>query len=68
MSDELAGRNRNYYKSGRGIPSPVLVKRFYGQADADVLAKEILMLTKMNWNSGDTPLMRICRCSLMLKR
>ena len=54
MSDELAGRNRNYYKSGRGIPSPVLVKRFYGQADADVLAKEILMLTKMNWNSGDS--------------
>ena len=54
MSDELSGRNRNYYKSGRGIPSPVLVKRFYGQADADVLAKEILMLTKMNWNSGDS--------------
>lgn len=43
-----------YVKSGRGIPSPVLVKRFYGQADADVLAKEILMLTKMNWNSGDS--------------
>ena len=54
MSDELAGKNRNYYKSGRGIPTPVLVKRFYGQADADVLAKEILMLTKMNWNSGDS--------------
>ena len=54
MSDELAGRNRNYYKSGRGIPSPVLVKRFYGEADADVLAREILMLTKMNWNSGDS--------------
>lgn len=54
ISDELAGKNRNYYKSGRGIPSPILVKRFYGQADADILAKEILMLTKMNWNSGDS--------------
>ena len=54
MSDELAGKERNYYKSGRGIPSPILVKRFYGQADAHVLAKEILMLTKMNWNSGDS--------------
>ena len=54
MSDELAGKSRNYYKGGRGIPSPILVKRFYGQADADTLAKEILMLTKMNWNSGDS--------------
>ena len=46
-------RYNTYYKSGRGIPVPVLVKRFYGKASGDILVKEILMLTKMNWNSGD---------------
>lgn len=51
--DELAGRNRNYYKGGRGIPSPLLVKRFLGKASVNDLVNEILMLTKMNWNSGD---------------
>jgi hypothetical protein len=43
----------NYYKGGRGIPAPLLIKRFYGKASGDTLAKEILMLSKMNWNSGD---------------
>lgn len=50
------GRNckyNSYYKGSRGIPIPVLVKRFYGKASGDILVKEILMLTKMNWNSGD---------------
>ena len=50
---ELAG-TRNYYKGGRGIPTPLLVKRFAGSASGDILAREILMLTKMNWNSGDS--------------
>lgn len=45
---------KNYYKGGRGIPSPLLIKRYYGKASGDVLAQEILMLTKMNWNSGDS--------------
>lgn len=51
--DELAGRNMNYYKNGRGIPSPLLVRRFMGKSTAEELVNEILMLTKMNWNSGD---------------
>lgn len=51
--DELAGRNMNYYKGGRGIPAPLLVKRFMGKSTAKELVDEILMLTKMNWNSGD---------------
>jgi len=51
--DELAGRNRNYFKNGRGIPAPLLVKRFMGKSTAEELVNEILMLTKMNWNSGD---------------
>ena len=48
------GKGYNYYKGGRGIPAPLLIKRFYGKATGDVLSKEILMLTKMNWNSGDS--------------
>lgn len=50
---DLSG-TRNYYKGGRGIPAPLFVKRHYGQASGDILAQEILMLTKMNWNSGDS--------------
>ena len=53
MHDELAGINRNYYKNKRGIPKPLLIKRFYGKANGDTIVKEIMMLTKMNWNSGD---------------
>ena len=49
---ELSGK-LNYYKGSRGIPAPLVVKRFAGASRGDVLAKEILMLTKMNWNSGD---------------
>lgn len=49
---ELSG-TFNYYKGSRGIPAPLLVRRFAGSASGDILAKEILMLTKMNWNSGD---------------
>lgn len=50
---ELAGA-LNYYKGSRGIPAPLLVRRFAGNASGDILAQEILMLTKMNWNSGDS--------------
>ena len=50
---ELSG-TFNYYKGSRGIPAPLLVRRFAGIASGDTLAKEILMLTKMNWNSGDS--------------
>jgi len=52
--NDLSGEKLNYYKGGRGIPSPLLIKRYYGKASGDVLANEILMLTKMNWNSGDS--------------
>lgn len=54
VGDDIGNcRYNTYYKGGRGIPLPVLVKRFYGKASGDTLVKEILMLTKMNWNSGD---------------
>lgn len=53
IGNDLGNGKYNYYKGGRGIPIPVLVKRFYGKASGDTIVKEILMLTKMNWNSGD---------------
>ena len=53
MHDELASNNLNYYQNKRDIPKPLLIKRFYGKASGDTIVKEIMMLTKMNWNSGD---------------
>lgn len=43
-----------YYKNGNGTPTPLVIKRFCGNSSGDVLANEIMMLTKMNWNSGDS--------------
>ena len=53
VGNDIGNGKNNYYKGSRGIPVPVLVKRFYGKASGATIAKEILMLTKMNWNSGD---------------
>ncbi len=53
IHQDLSGA-KNYYKGGRGIPAPLLIKRYGGQSSGEVLAQEILMLTKMNWNSGDS--------------
>lgn len=50
MNNELAGTNRNYYQGGRGIPIPLIVRRFRGNDTHEVVIKEILNLTKMNWN------------------
>ncbi len=44
----------HYYKNGRGIPTPLVIKRYYGNSSGETLVNEILMLTKMNWNSGDS--------------
>ncbi len=51
--EELMGNGSNYYKNSRGIPAPLLVKRFMGKSAVAELVDEILMLTRMNWNSGD---------------
>jgi hypothetical protein len=50
MHNELAGINRNYYQGGRGVPMPLIVRRFRGNDTYEVVIKEILNLTKMNWN------------------
>lgn len=52
LSDSLAGSGRNYYQGKRGIPAPLLIKRFRGQDPIELTAQEILRLTKMNWNGG----------------
>lgn len=44
----------HYYKNSRGIPTPLVIRRFHGTSSGNELIKEILMLTKMNWNSGDS--------------
>ena len=50
---EISG-TLNYYKGSREIPTPLFIRRFAGNASGEILAREILMLTKMNWNSGDS--------------
>lgn len=45
--------NYKFYLGGRSIPAPVKIVKHYGDSNIDVLATEILGLTKMNWNSLD---------------
>ena len=42
---------RDYYKEGKGIPSPLLLKRFAGHGDWDEACRWIVGLTKMDWNN-----------------
>lgn len=42
-----------FYLGGRSIPAPVKITKHYGESNIDVIATEILGLTKMNWNSLD---------------
>lgn len=45
--------NGKYYQGKRGIPSPLLIKRFRGTDTIDAVANDILKLTKMNWNGAE---------------
>jgi hypothetical protein len=42
-----------YYQGKRRIPAPLLIKRYRGESDLNLLAAEILGLSKMNWNHFD---------------
>lgn len=42
-----------YFQGKRHIPAPLLVRRHAGNTDLELLATEILGLSKMDWNSGD---------------
>ncbi|HYE49420.1 MAG TPA: hypothetical protein VEB20_07515 [Azospirillaceae bacterium] len=41
----------NYYKSGKGIPRPIMLTRFAGDGAMDEIADYVLALTKMDWNN-----------------
>lgn len=45
----LAG-GRSFYKEGKGIPAPLLLRRFAGHGPLDSACAGVLGLTKMNWN------------------
>lgn len=49
-SQELNGK---YYQGKRGIPTPLLIKRFRGTDPIETVANDILKLTKMNWNGAE---------------
>lgn len=43
----------SYFQGGKGIPVPIKIKKHYGFTNINMIATEILGLTKMNWNSFD---------------
>lgn len=42
---------KSYFQGGKGIPSPLLLRRFAGHGSWDVSCNAILGLSKMNWNN-----------------
>lgn len=42
---------RNFYKEGKGIPSPLMLTRFAGHGAWDEGCRHVLGLTKMDWNN-----------------
>jgi hypothetical protein len=42
-----------YYQGKRRIPAPVVIRRHAGKSDLSLVAREILGLSKMDWNSAD---------------
>lgn len=44
---------RDYYKEGKGIPTPLLLRRYAGHGPFLEAASEVLALTKMNWNNDN---------------
>lgn len=42
---------KDFYKEGKGIPSPLLLRRFAGHGAWDVSSQAVMGLTKMNWNN-----------------
>jgi hypothetical protein len=42
---------QNYYKEGKGIPTPLLLQRFAGHGGWDDTCRSVVGLSKMNWNN-----------------
>jgi hypothetical protein len=47
----ISAKGRHYYQEKRGIPAPLVIRRFRGSRPLEQVASEILRLTKMNWNN-----------------
>ncbi|MDP9420644.1 MAG: hypothetical protein M3P53_10945 [Actinomycetota bacterium] len=47
----VSGTGGNFYKEGRGIPHPIILKRWAGHSRAEEVAGEVLALSKMDWNN-----------------
>ncbi|WP_164515027.1 SIR2 family protein [Paenibacillus lentus] len=45
--------NRKYYQGKSRIPAPLVIKRHHGNSSLSTIAREILGLSKMNWNTFD---------------
>ncbi|MEQ9103829.1 MAG: hypothetical protein RIE53_03955 [Rhodothermales bacterium] len=46
-----AARGRDFYKEGKGIPRPLMLRRYAGHGSWDETCRATLGLTKMNWNN-----------------
>jgi hypothetical protein len=45
--------HRPYFQGKRRIPAPLVVRRHSGSSDLSTVAREVLGLSKMNWNTFD---------------
>lgn len=52
-AESVIQSNRSFYLGKSRIPTPLLITRHYGMSPLDVLTREILGLSKMNWNTFD---------------
>jgi hypothetical protein len=46
-----AASGQNYYKEGKGVPTPLLLHRFAGHGGWDETCRAVMGLSKMNWNN-----------------
>jgi hypothetical protein len=42
---------KNFFKEGKGIPAPLLLRRFAGHGALDTVCSAVLALSKMDWNN-----------------
>jgi len=46
-----AQRGGSYYQGGKSIPSPLRITRHMGRGPLELIANEVLALTKLDWNN-----------------
>ena len=51
MRRPVAQRGDSYYQGGKSIPAPLLMTRHMGRGPLELIAAELLALTKMDWNN-----------------